>query len=221
MEAIKLSNFASKVSIIEHRNTLLISTVQPVIGLSAAFGKKNGLSSLAVWKVDIVEDTVLSDFLISNYLQTYQRCIPVANFLFQRPKNLDIIEDIEGYETRFGTLGTSHLNDGALFASCTEQESPLIRNTNKFVRNLIKHNLSYDPSFYKSGGGLICNINSLYLESDTTCRPLCPAFLRTASFASETTSATMEEIFFKSISLNLYGPLDMMAKRRGHRECWQ
>lgn len=65
--------------------------------------------------MDNIEEIVSSDLLTCKSHQTNQLIIQVENFLFQRPNDFNIFENVDGEETGSRMLGISHLVDGALF----------------------------------------------------------------------------------------------------------
>lgn len=70
---------------------------------------------------------VLFNLLTGNSHQTYQRFIRVAKFLLRRLNILNAIEDIDGKETGYRTLGVLYFDNGTLFSSWTEKEPLQVR----------------------------------------------------------------------------------------------
>lgn len=116
-EALKMSNLTNMVTSVVCSDFSLLAIVRSIINFSAVFGIEYGLFFLAVQMVHIVDDTVLSNFLSGNSSQTNQRCIYVANFLFQRSNTFNIFESLGGKETGYGILGSLNHDDGLLFLS--------------------------------------------------------------------------------------------------------
>lgn len=111
MEAIKLSNLASKANSIVRQECSFLGIKKSVMNFIAAFEKGPGVSFLAARMVNIVENMVSSDFQTDNSLRKYQRYIQMEKFFFQRCPILNIIEEIGGVETGSRMLGISHLTD--------------------------------------------------------------------------------------------------------------
>lgn len=66
-----LSNLRNMVTSIVRRNFPFVAGVKSVMNFSAAFEKKYGVSFLAAWMADIVDDMVSSDIVSGNSAQRY------------------------------------------------------------------------------------------------------------------------------------------------------
>lgn len=218
VEALKLSNLANKGTSIVRCNSSFVAIVKLVIIFSASFEKAHCGSFLAAQMNNIVEDMFSFNFLSGNSIQTYQHHIRVAKSFLQRSNIVNIIENIGAEETGSRTLSISHLNDGSLFSSSTEEGLLLSRVASQYVRNQTKHNPFYAPCLYKIEMGLLSKFHSPCQERSATSVPTIFAFLRAASSANETTAASTEQIFIITMRLHEHGPREKLEKRRARNE---
>lgn len=70
-----LSNLANTVTISACRDKSFVATVRFVMEFSVAFGKDHSPSTFLARMIDIVEDTVSSNYLFSKGSQIYQSYI--------------------------------------------------------------------------------------------------------------------------------------------------
>lgn len=113
------------------------------------------------------------------------------------------------------TLVISHLEDGTLFLLWKEKGPPLVRDACEYIQKPMKQNVFRVPSFKKSQKGLPCELHDLYQKRQTTSSTSFSAFLRTTTFANETTTATMEEMFFNTMRLHEHIPSEKWSCGEG------
>lgn len=159
-EAFKLIKLTNKVTSIVRCDSSFIAVIKSVVNFREAFKKKHGISFLAAWIADIVNDMLWSDFLTGNCRQTYRRYIQATKLLLQRLIILNIIKDIDGEEAGTRSHGISLLDGGTTFSSWTEQVTLQFRAASNYVRNRMKLLPSHAPSFYKSRNGLLRKLRS-------------------------------------------------------------
>lgn len=104
-----------------------------VTQFSAAFEKEHGLLFLAARMVNIVKDTVISDFLSENSPSRYKRNIRVAKYFLPRHIICKSIDDINEEETGSAMYEVPQLDDGTLFSSSTGEGPLLDRAASQYV----------------------------------------------------------------------------------------
>lgn len=97
------------------------------------------------------------------------------------------------------TLGISTHDDGTFFSSWTEVRPLLVRAASGYVRNRMIEHSFHALSFHKNEKGIMRELHGLHQKLETTSSPSTTAFLRTASYANETTTAIMEQMFFNTM----------------------
>lgn len=122
---------------------------------------------------------------------------------------LNTIEEFDGEESVAKTTNISHFDDGTSFSSKTMQNPLLVCAASEYVRNPMKQHLFHYPSFYKSGRSLLCDLHGLFQEHDKQLSFF--AFLCRPPFANETTSATIEQMFFIATHRHEYDPREKIG----------
>lgn len=84
--------------------------------------------------------------------------------------------------------------------------------TSENVWSLMKRTLFHAKAVYKSGRGLLRKLYDVYQEHGTTSSPSFFEFLRTTPSLNETTTATMNQMFFDTINPHEHDPRDKIEK---------
>lgn len=108
-DALKLSYFAHKVTSILLRSPFFVAIVKFLINCSAVFKKEHVVTFHLVRMVDVVKDSVSSDFLTGNGPQEFQCYIQLVKFFRQRHNIHISIAVIDVKEAGSKTLGILHL----------------------------------------------------------------------------------------------------------------
>lgn len=127
----------------------VFAEVMFVMNFNASSEKDHRVFFLAARMVGLVEDIVLSDFLTSSNLQTYQGYTRAPMFLLQFPNIIKIIEMIEMEVTVSWTVDISDLDNENLFSSWIEDGLLPVLAENEYVRNSMEDHEFRALSFYE------------------------------------------------------------------------
>lgn len=100
----------------------------------------------------------------------------------------------------------------------TEERPLLARAASGYFQNQIRYHPFHAPSFYKSRRGLVRALHGLYQERGKTSSPSFYAFLRAASFASDTTSTIIVMTISNTMRLHEQDPNDKTELWSGRNE---
>lgn len=149
-EKIKLSKFTNKVTgIVRHIYTFQ-NIIKTILNFAIACEKEYKEKFVAARSVNIVEETMATDFLTRMSTQFYYRFIRVAIMTLRHESILALVEGLNGDDVGSNSLGISHLDDIKIYTPTTEELPILNTAARSFVKDSNKLAPFYMTTLYTS-----------------------------------------------------------------------